>query len=159
MYQIGDKIVHPMHGAGVVEDIVTQNVSGTAMDYYLLRLPTGSVTVMIPVSTCDSIGIRPIISSEEALTLLSSIDDIVCEDESNWNRRYRENMDRIKSGNLTEVACVIKSLTARELRKPLSTGERKMLVSAKQILYSELRLAMDCAESELDERIRISVSK
>lgn len=159
MYQIGDKIVHPMHGAGVIDDIVTQNVSGTTREYYLLRLPTGSVTVLIPISSCESIGIRPIISKDEAQTLLSSIDSIVCEDESNWNRRYRENMDHIKSGNLTEVACVIKSLTARELRKPLSTGERKMLSSAKQILYSELELAMNCSECELDAHIRRCLEK
>jgi len=159
MYRISDQIVHPMHGAGVIEDIVEKNISGEKRDYYVLRLSTGSVTVMLPVNACDSIGIRTVMSAAEAEAFLAILPEIPVEDDSNWNRRYRENMDKIKSGDLKAVACVIKSLMAREARKPLSTGERKMLTSAKQILVSELMLATGRTAPEIEAEIRRSISE
>lgn len=159
MYQISDKIVHPLHGAGIIEDIVSKHISGETIEYYVLRLSSSSVTVMIPVKSSDSIGLRAVISCEEAQNVLCTIPTIAIEDDANWNRRYRDNMDRIKSGNLLEVACVIKSLMARELRKPLSTGERKMLSTAKQILFSELVLATGLASEEIEKIVRESISQ
>lgn len=159
MYQVSDQIVHPMHGAGMIEDIITQTVSGQMREYYVMRLPTGSVTVLIPVNATASIGIRSVISKAEAEAILDAFPALAVEDVSNWNRRYRENMDRIKSGDLTEVSCVIKSLMAREIRKPLSTGERKMLLTSKQILISELVLATGRTETEIEAMLRRTVSE
>ena len=151
MYQIGDKVVHPMHGAGVIDSIVRKKVAGKVQDYYLLKLSTGSMMVMIPTEHSDEIGVRPVVSGQEATHILSEMEDIQVDMTSNWNQRYRENMLRIKSGNLLEVAKVVKGLMYRETQKGLSTGERKMLHSAKQILISELVLAQSMPYEAVEE--------
>ena len=153
MYQIGDKVVHPMHGAGVIDSIVRKKVAGKVQDYYLLKLSTGSMMVMIPTEHSDEIGVRPVVSGQEATHILSEMEDIQVDMTSNWNQRYRENMLRIKSGNLLEVAKVVKGLMYRETQKGLSTGERKMLHSAKQILISELVLAQSMPYEAVEQRI------
>lgn len=153
MYQIGDKVVHPMHGAGVIDSIVRKKVAGKVQDYYLLKLSTGSMMVMIPTEHSDEIGVRPVVSGQEATHILSEMEDIQVDMTSNWNQRYRENMLRIKSGNLLEVAKVVKGLMYRETQKGLSTGERKMLHSAKQILISELVLAQSMPYEAIEERV------
>ena len=153
MYQIGDKVVHPMHGAGVIDSIVRKKVAGKVQDYYLLKLSMGSMMVMIPTEHSDEIGVRPVVSGQEATHILSEMEDIQVDMTSNWNQRYRENMLRIKSGNLLEVAKVVKGLMYRETQKGLSTGERKMLHSAKQILISELVLAQSMPYEAVEERV------
>ena len=141
MFQIGDKIVHPMHGAGVVESIITKKVNGVVRDYYTLKLPVRAMLVMIPVETSGEIGVRPVVDSECAASVLTAMPTIQVDMTQNWNRRYRENMERLKSGDIFEVARVVKGLMLRDADRGLSTGERKMLHSAKQILISELVLS------------------
>ena len=153
MYQIGDKVVHPMHGAGVIDSIVRKKVAGKVQDYYLLKLSTGSMMVMIPTEHSDEIGVRPVVSGQEATHILSEMEDIQVEMTANWNHRYRENMERLKSGDLLEVARVIKGLSARDAKRGLSTGERKMLHAAKQILISELVLAQSMPYEAVEERV------
>lgn len=153
MFRIGDKIVHPMHGAGVVDGIVQRKVNGVVRDYYTLKLPIGGMLVMIPTDHCDQIGVRSILSGDEAEKILGQISDIQVEMQSNWNHRYRENMERLKSGDLLEVAKVVKGLMLREDRRGLSTGERKMLHSAKQILVSEIGLAQSISYQEAEDRL------
>jgi len=123
-----------------------------------MKLPEGGMLVKIPLETCDMIGVRPIISAEEADRILDSIQDIEVIPNQNWNKRYRENMMRIKSGNLTEVAAVVKCLMLREQERGLSTGERKMLHSAKQILISEIVLSQDADYEEVEERLNSAVA-
>ena len=153
MFQVGDKIVHPMHGAGVIDSIVTKKVDGVSREYYIMKLPVGGMLVMIPVQTCMDIGVRAIISPEEAERVIAAIPDVEIDMISNWNQRYRENMLRLKSGDLLEVSKVVKGLVQREGERGLSTGERKMLYSAKQILISELALAQNCTYEEVEARI------
>jgi CarD family transcriptional regulator len=153
MFSIGDRIAHPLHGAGVIDGIVERRINGVTREYYRLRYPAGGMEDMIPVDNCAEIGIRSIISSEEADGILQELGDIEIDMTQNWNRRYRENMIRIKSGNLLEVARVIKGLMARDAEKGLSTGERKMLRSAKQILISEIVLAKGCEYEEVEQQI------
>lgn len=153
MFRIGDKIVHPMHGAGVVDEIVTRKVNGILRDYYSLRLPVGSMVVMIPTDHCEEIGVRAILNRDEAEDVLRQISGIQVELEPNWNQRYRENMLRLKSGDLLEVAKVVKVLMLRDARRGLSTGERKMLHSAKQILISEIGMAQAISYEEAEARI------
>ena len=148
MFQIGDKVVHPMHGAGIVDSIVQEKVNGVMEDYYLLKLPNRSMVVMIPVKTSSEVGLRPVVPQERADEVLSSIPTIQVEMISNWNRRYRDNLERLKSGDLTEVARVIKGLTMRDRKRGLSTGERKMLNSARDILISEVVMAKGREEEE-----------
>lgn len=150
MYKIGDQIAHPLHGAGTISAIESRRINGTNRNYYMMHIPVGDMTVMIPTETCTIIGIRPVIDGERAAVILASIPDIEISDNTNWNKRYRENMVRIKSGDLLEVAAVIKSLVFRDNERGLSTGERKMLHSAKQIFISELVIAMGVAYEEAE---------
>ena len=153
MFQVGDKIVHPMHGAGIIERIEEKKVNGVVREYYILKMPIGDMLVMIPRDTSDKIGVRPIVDFEQAEKILNALGDLKVDMTSNWNRRYRENMMRIKSGDLLEVGKVIKCLMIRESEKGLSTGERKMLRSAKQILISEIVLAESVTYEEVEDRI------
>ena len=153
MVRIGDKIVHPMHGAGIVDGIVTRKVNGVLRDYYSLRLPVGDMVVMIPTESCREIGVRAILTGDQVEQILCQIAGLEVALEPNWNHRYRENMLRLKSGDLMEVAKVVKSLMLRESRRGLSTGERKMLHSAKQILISEIGMAQSISYQEAESRM------
>ena len=152
-FRVGDRIAHPMHGAGVIDSIVTKRINGQDRDYYVLKLPTGGMMVMVPVETCEAIGVRPIVNPAEAEEILGAIPGIQVEMTSNWNNRYRENMLRIKSGDLMEVASVVKGLMQRDRERGLSTGERKMLHSAKQILISEIVLSESSSYEEVEARL------
>ena len=111
------------------------------------------MVVMIPTDTCDEIGVRPIVGAEEIDALFSAIPDLETDMTANWNKRYRENMTRIRSGEMLEVASVIKSLMHRDLQRGLSTGERRMLHSAKRILLSEIVMANDATMEEAEARL------
>ena len=158
MFHVGDKIVHPMHGAGVVDSIVEKKVNGVTRQYYIMKLPLGSMLVMIPTENCKEIGVRPVVDREKADQVIAAIPGIEVDMEPNWNRRYRENMDRLKSGDLLEVARVVKSLVLRDTKRGLSTGERKMLHSAKQILISEIVLSQDSSYEAVEARINVALS-
>lgn len=154
MFQVGDRIAHPMHGAGVINGIVERTVNGVVRSYYELKLPNGDMMVMIPTENSEKIGVRPVIDKEQGDRVLAALEKLQVEMNPNWNRRYRENMVRLKSGNLLDVAWVLKGLMLRdEARGGLSTGERKMLCSAKQILISELALSQSSSYEEIEERI------
>ena len=142
MFSIGDLVVHPMHGAGVIDDIVRERVAGTTKEYYVFKMPMGGLILKIPTENSQAIGIRKVISKAEADELLDEIPSIAVEHNANWNKRYQENLLRLKSGDLREVAQVIKGLMRRDTLRGLSTGERKMLHSAKQIMISELVLVL-----------------
>lgn len=159
MYSLGDKIVHPLHGAGVIEDIVQKTVNEKTLDYYILKLPSSNMTLMVPVETSETIGLRDVISPERADELIKLASEIEIIETHNWNRRYRENISKLKSGDLDEVITVIKSLTYREKKNGLSTGERKMLHSAKHILISELVLAKNKTFKEIEEELNQAMSE
>ena len=154
---VGDRIAHPMHGAGVIDSIETRKTSGREMEYYVMKLPVGGMLVMIPMETSGVIGVRPIVAPEEADVIMASIPDIEVDMTQNWNKRYRENMMKIKSGDLMEVAAVVKGLMTRDNDRGLSTGERKMLHSAKQILISELVLSKKSSYEEIEKRLNFAI--
>lgn len=158
MFTVGDRIAHPMHGAGIIESIVSRKVDGTDRDYYALKLPVGDMLVMIPVESTANIGVRPIINPKEAETIIKAFKNLDINMTQNWNKRYRENMQKVKSGDLLEVASVIKGLMLRDAEKGLSTGERKMLNSAKQILISEIVLCESSSYEDVEKRINLAVS-
>lgn len=149
-YGIGDKIVYPMHGAGVIEAIEEREIMGTIQKYYILKIPIGDMSVMIPMDNAESIGIRNVINEQEADKILQEFRDCHTEMNPNWNKRCRENMLKIKSGNIYEVVHVVKNLMYRDKSRGLSTGERKMLNSAKQILVSELVMAKSLSQSDIE---------
>ncbi len=157
MYKVGEKILYPMHGAGVIEAIEEQDFTGESRAYYVLRMPLDGMMVKIPVDNAKNIGVRDVISATEAYEVMEYIEKYNGDFNNNWNKRYRENIVRIKSGNIYEVAGVVKMLMCRDKERSLSSGERKMLTSAKQILISEIMLSRDvsagCIEQELEQII------
>lgn len=157
MFHIGDKVVHPMHGAGVIDGIVTEKIGTAVQDYYVFKMPVGGLVLKIPVATSQIIGLRNIVSLEEASELIEAIGSMEVDMTSNWNHRYRENMERLKSGDLYAVARVIKGLTYRDNERGLSNGERKMLHTAKQILVSELVLSLEQESRQVESRINAAM--
>jgi len=153
MFDIGEVVVHPMHGAGVIDGIEEVKIDGVVREYYLFRVTVGGLSMKIPVDNCAEIGLRSLITPEQADALLVEIETIEVDMTSNWNKRYRENMLRIKSGDLLEVARVVKGLMARDNEKGLSTGERKMLRSAKQILISEIVMTKQADYDEVERQL------
>jgi len=153
LFSVGDKVVYPMHGAGVIEAIEDREILGRRKTYYIMRLPLGDMKVMIPTDNVVEIGLRDIIDRDEVKQVIAVLKDTKTKMSTNWNRRYRANMQKIKSGNIYEVAEVVRNLQLRDMEKGLSTGERKMLSNAKQILISELVLAENIDEDKAKELI------
>ena len=157
MFNVGDKIVYPMHGAGVIESIEEKEILGHKQNYYVMKMPVGDMKVMIPTHNVCDIGIREVISGRDVDKVFAVLGDQNTNVNSNWNKRYRENMIKIKTGNIFEVADVVRSLMLREKEKGLSTGERKMLNSARQILVSELVLAKGINQIEVESIINTNL--
>ena len=159
MYNVGDKVVYPMHGAGVIDAIEEKEILGEKQSYYILKMP-GEVKVMVPILTAEEHGIRNVIDKAEAEKVINVLEQDETEMEKNWNKRYRENMDKMKSGNIYEIADVVRNLSFKQKEKGLSTGEKKMLHNAKQILVSELVLAEHATQDEVEELVdnKINIS-
>lgn len=152
MFSAGDKVVCPMHGAGTIEEIEDREIDGKVKQYYAITLAVGNMRILIPTEA-DSPLIRKLTSSEDAAHLLDSVGEMSTEQDANWAKRYRDNMDRLKSGDLWETTRVYKSLILRNREKTLSAGERKMLHCARQIVVSELTLALGKDVKEIEEAI------
>ena len=151
LYNIGDKIVYPMHGAGIIEAIEERVVLGKKQSYYIMRMTlNGEMTVMIPLQSCDEIGVRFVIDKEEGAKVLEAFRKAPIEENSNWNKRHRENMQKIKTGDIYQVLGVVKELMYRDKSKGLSTSERKMLNNAKQIMVSELVLSKVAGKNDIE---------
>ena len=153
MFNIGDKVVYPMHGAGIIESIEEKEILGNKQKYYIMRMPIGNMKVMIPLESVNDIGLREVIKKDQVEKGVAVLSQHKTSTPSNWNRRYRVNMDKIKSGDILEVADVVRNLMLRDKEKGLSTGERKMLNNAKQILVSELVLVNNMNEEEIESMI------
>ncbi len=158
MFNIGDKVVYPMHGAGIIEGIEEREILGEKRKYYIMRMPIGDMKVMIPVDNIEEIGIREVIKGEEVSKVIEILKGDCSNMPQNWNRRYRANMEKIKSGDIYEIATVVRNLMIRDAEKSLSTGERKMLNSAKQMLISEIVLASDYNEEETEKLINDAIN-
>ena len=152
MYNIGDKIVYPMHGAGEITAIEEKDILGEKQSYYILKMP-GEVKVMVPIDKVDQVGVRNIIDKSSADKVFNLLSQDETEMDKNWNKRYRDNMEKLKSGDIYEIADVVRNLSFKQKEKGLSTGEKKMLVNAKQILVSELVLAEQSNKDEMEELV------
>ncbi|MFA5524344.1 MAG: CarD family transcriptional regulator [Tissierellales bacterium] len=153
MFSIGDKIVYPMHGAGIIVAIEEREILGKKRKYYIMKMPMGDMKVMVPIDNVEDIGIREVINDQEIEQVLAVLGDHKSKMPQNWNRRYRANMDKIKSGDIYEIASVVRNLIIRDREKGLSTGERKMLNNAKQMLVSEIVLAKGIETMEAEDLI------
>lgn len=153
MFNIGDNIVYPMHGAGTIDAIEEKEVLGETLQYYIINLP-GEVKVMVPTAKAEAMGVRNIINKQEASQVLKVLEANETEMSDNWNKRYRDNLDKMKTGDIFEVADVVRNLSFKQKEKgTLSTGEKKMLNNAKLILVSELVLAEHASQTEIEELV------
>ena len=152
MYSVNDKIFCPMHGAGIIDNIENIDFNGKLNKYYVISLIGSNMKRKVPVENESSL-IRAITDKENAQIVLESIKLLEINETVNWTKRYRENMDRLKTGDMLETAKVLKALIIRNKTKTLSAGERKMLHSTKQILISELVLALDKDSTEIEKYI------
>ena len=159
MFNVGDKIVYPMYGAGTIHAIEKKNILNEEQDYYIISMP-GEVKVMVPTQKAEEIGVRNIIDKSDVSKVLNILEEDETEMSDNWNKRYRDNMDKMKSGDIYEVADVVRNLSFKQKEKGLSTGEKKMLNNAKQILVSELVLAEHVSQAEIEKIVenKINVS-
>ena len=160
MFNVGDKIVYPMHGAGTIDAIENKNILGEEQAYYVIKMP-GEVKVMVPTNKAEQIVVRSVINKEEANKVIAVLEHNETEMSQNWNKRYRDNMDKMKSGDIYEVADVVRNLAFKQKEKGgLSTGEKKMFSNARQILISELVLAEHASEEEVEKMIdnKINIS-
>ena len=159
MLSVGDKVVYPMHGAGIIESIEEKEVHGESRRYFVLNMLFGDMRVMIPVNGVEGVGVRHVIEKKEIGKLNIIFEDKSVDEEkhANWNRRFNMYLKKLKSGNICEVADVVRVLANQEKCKKLSTGERRLLNTARQILLSELMLSFSCdlqkAESWLEAQL------
>ncbi|TCP68764.1 CarD family transcriptional regulator [Baia soyae] len=142
-----------MHGAGIIESIEEREILGERKQYYVMRMPIGDLKVMVPLQSINSIGLREVVDESTVDQVLDRMKNFEEEETTSWNRRFRANMDKMKSGDIYEVAEVVRSLMFRDEEKGLSTGEKKMLDNARQILISELALARDLQAEQVFELI------
>lgn len=157
MYSVGDKVLYPTHGAGVIDSIEEKTLLGEKKSYYTMRMPVGDMKVMVPLESADAAGLRRVVSKSEAENVIKKLATDEPYENSSWNRRFRENSEKIRSGNIYLVASVVRALTIRERERGLSTGEKKMLSDSRQILISELVLSLDKTKEEVSEMIEKSI--
>jgi CarD family transcriptional regulator len=157
MFCIGDRIVYPMHGAGIIEDIEEVEILGEKRKYFIIKMPIGDMKVMVPVDSAEEVGVRQIVDRVDMEKVIRILRGHRSSMPQNWNRRYRANMDRIKSGDVFELAAVVRNLMMLDNEKGLSTGERKMLNGAKQMLVSEMVLVCDMHIDESEKLIKDAV--
>lgn len=157
MFSIGDRVVYPMHGAGIIDGIEEKEILGETRSYFVLHMPLKSMKVLLPVDNMESLGIRKIMSRETFDEVIKVLENEEFDLQTNWNRRYRANMEKVKTGDIFEVATVVRDLIHIDREKGLSTGERKMLSNTKQILISEMILAVDVNEKEAERLIEAAV--
>lgn len=158
MFKAGDKVLHPLHGIGLIEAVTEQEVLGEARKYYVVNLTLKKMTVMIPVDNAEEIGLRKIMKSQQIEQILKVLKDKkVSQMPTNWNRRYKFNLDKIKTGDIKEVAEVLKNLSVKEKKKGLSMGEKKMLENVRSLLVGEIvyskNVDYDKARSFIDEAL------
>ena len=156
MFKVGDMAVYPAHGVGVIERIENREISGCQEDFYVMRILETKMIIMIPSSNAANVGLRQIIDQDEVSKIFSILKkrDTSVDGNQTWNRRYREYMDKIKSGSVFEVAEVYRDLTTIKQDKELSFGERKMLDTARSLLVKEISLAKNMKEEDVERDIR-----
>jgi CarD family transcriptional regulator len=158
-YKIGDKVVYPNHGVGVIEEINYGVLEGRTETYYMLRITSSALKVMVPRSNAQAVGLRPVIRNGEASKVLGFIEKGKFNSHHDWKHRFKENSERMRTGSLIEVAAVLKSLVSLSRSKPLSFREKKMLDRAKYLLVSELATARNASAETIETMLTKSLAK
>ncbi len=152
-FAVGDKVVYPHHGAAIIEGKERRPFEGKKTDYFVLRITYGDLKVSIPVDKADEIGLREVINDEEVEEVFTVLRKKEARMPTNWSRRFKNHVEKLKSGDIYQVAEVVRNLSLREADKGLSAGEKRMLARARQILVSELVFALNVDEETADSRL------
>ncbi len=153
MFDVGDKVVYPHHGAAVVERREEREVFGQRREYLVLKLAYGDLTLMVPADNVDEVGLREVINDEEVEEVFAVLRKKEARMPTNWSRRYKNHVEKLKSGDIYQVAEVVRNLSIRDRDKGLSAGEKRMLTRARQVLVSELTFAIGVSESEAEQKL------
>ena len=153
VFDIGDKVVYPHHGAAIVERREVKEAFGQKREYLVLRLAYGDLTLMVPADNTDGVGLREVINDEEVEEVFAVLRKKEARMPTNWSRRYKNHSEKLRSGDIYQVAEVVRNLSIRDKDKGLSAGEKRMLSRARQILVSELTFALDVDEAEAEKRL------
>ena len=147
VFHIGDKVVYPNHGVGIIEQISSRTIGTTVERFYLLKIAASSLKVMIPFSNVGNVGMRPVVRNGEVQKIVDYLSTGECINAADWKDRFKENSDRMRSGSLSDVAMVLKSLLMLAQEKSLSFREKKMLERARYLLVSEIAISRNCDEN------------
>ena len=153
VFDIGDKVVYPHHGAAIVERREVKEAFGQKKEYLVLRLAYGDLTLMVPADNTDGVGLREVINDEEVEEVFAVLRKKEARMPTNWSRRYKNHSEKLRSGDIYQVAEVVRNLSIRDKDKGLSAGEKRMLSRARQILVSELTFALDVDEETAEKRL------
>ena len=159
IFHIGDKVVYPNHGVGIIEQISSRTIGATVEKFYLLKIKASSLKVMVPFHNVNSVGLRRVVKNGEIQKIVDFLTDGECNNNTDWKYRFKENSERMRTGSLLEVAAVLKSLLVLSQSKPLSFREKKMLERARYLLVSELAMAKNCEEIIIEELLGKALSK
>lgn len=158
-FQIGDKVVYPNHGVGIIEQISNRTIGASVEKFYLLKIKSSNLKVMVPFQNIASVGLRRVVRNGEIQRILDYLTDGKCESHADWKYRYKENSDKMRTGSLLAVACVLKSLLVLNQTKPLSFREKKMLERARYLLVSELAMAKNLNDTDIEALLTKALSK
>lgn len=152
-FRVGDRVVYPHHGAAIIQGLEEKEIYGEKRQYFILRLAYGDLTLMVPADNTEEVGIRDVIARKELDKVFKVLKAKECRMPSNWSRRFKTHVEKLRSGDIYQVAEVVRNLARREKEKGLSAGEKRMLSRARQILVSEVTFAADVEESEAEKML------
>lgn len=152
-FRVGDKVVYPQHGAAIIKGLEEKEIYGTKRKYFVLRPTNGDLTLMVPADNTEEVGIRGVISRSELDKVFKVLRAKECRMPANWSRRFKTHVEKLRSGDIYQVAEVVRNLARRDKEKGLSAGEKRMLTTARRILISEVIFAADCDEPEAENML------
>jgi CarD family transcriptional regulator len=158
-FHIGDKVVYPNHGVGIIEQISSRTIGQSVEKFYLLKIKSSSLKVMVPFHSVGTVGLRRVVKNGEVQKVVDFLEDGQCDNNADWKYRFKENSDRMRTGSLLEVAAVLKGLILLGQAKALSFREKKMLERARYLLVSELAMARNCEELQIEDLLSKALSK
>ena len=159
VFHIGDKVVYPNHGVGIIEQISSRTMGTTVEKFYLLKIAASSLKVMVPFANVGSVGMRPVVRNGEVEKIVDYLSSGECINAADWKDRFKENSDRMRTGSLSDVAAVLKSLLILGQAKSLSFREKKMLERARYLLVSEIAISRNCEEILIEQALTKALTK
>ena len=156
-FSVGDKVIYPNHGLGVVEKVEEKTILGTTCGFFHLRILSNDTTVLVPVANVDNVGLRRAIDDDEVERLFFKLGDGKIDNHANWKGRFKDNSDKMRSGSIADMADVLKSLTFLAKSKSLSFREKRMLDRAKSLIVSEVSEVMRVTPGEIENRVEVAL--